>query len=44
MVFHNSFNFSLVFVMIFYVFHFHIFINFVLCFAGVAEDKAIAVE
>ena len=39
MVVHNSFIFSLAFVMIFSVFHFHILMNFVLCFAGVVEDR-----
>ena len=39
MVVHNSFIFSLAFVMIFSVFHLHILMNFVLCFAGVAEGR-----
>ena len=42
-VLNNSFIFSLVFVMIFYVFHFHILMNFFLCFAGAAEGRAFAV-
>ena len=37
MVLHNSFIFSLVFVMCFSIFHLHILMIFVLCFAGVAE-------
>ena len=37
MVLHNSFIFSLVFIMCFSVFHLHILIIFVLCFAGIAE-------
>ena len=37
MVLHNSFTFSLVFVMCFFVLHLHILMIFVLCFAGVAE-------
>ena len=36
-VFHNSFIFSLVFIMRFSVFHLHILMNCVLCFAGVVE-------
>ena len=36
-VLHNSFIISLVFVMCFSVFHLHILMNFVLCFAGVVE-------
>ena len=36
-VLHNSFIFSLVFVMCFFVFHLHILMIFVLCFTGVAE-------
>ena len=43
-VLHNSFIFSLVFVMIFSVFHLHILMNFVLCFAGVAEGRAFTAE
>ena len=37
MVLHNSFIFSLVFIMCFSVFHLHIIMIFVLCFTGVAE-------
>ena len=44
MVLNYSFIFSLVFVMIFSVFHLHILMNFVLCFAGVAEGRAFAAE
>ena len=35
---HNSFIFSLVFIMCFSVFHLHILMNFVLCFVGVVEQ------
>ena len=38
-VLHNSFIFSLAFIMIFSVFHLHILMVFVLCFAGVAEGR-----
>ena len=38
-VFHNSFIFSLAFAIIFSGFHLHILMNFVLCFAGVAEGR-----
>ena len=44
MVLHNSFIFSLVFVMIFSGFHLYTLMNFVLCFAGVAEGRAFAAE
>ena len=40
-VLHNSFIFSLVFVMCFSIFHLHILMNFVLCFAGVEEASFI---
>ena len=43
-VFHNSFIFSLVFVMIFSCFHLYTLMNFVLCFAGVAEGRAFVAE
>ena len=39
MVLHNSFTFSLDFVLFFFVFHLQILMNFVLCFASVAEDS-----
>ena len=44
MVLHNSFIFSLVFVMFFSVFHLYILMNFVLYFEGVAEGRAFVVE
>ena len=44
MVLHNSFIFSLAFVMIFSSFHLYTLMNFVICFAGVAEGRAFAVE
>ena len=44
MVLHNSFIFSLAFVMIFSGFHLYTLMNFVLCFAGVAEGRAFAAE
>ena len=43
-VLHNSFIFSLALIMIFSVFHLHIFMNFVLCFTGVEEGRAFAAE
>ena len=44
MVLYNSFIFSLAFVMIFSGFHLYTLMNFVLCFVGVAEGRACAVE
>ena len=41
-VLHNSFIFSLAFVMIFFGFHLYTLMNFFLCFADVAEGKAFA--
>ena len=41
-VLHNSFIFSLVFVMFFSAFHLHILMNFILCFAGVAKGMDFA--
>ena len=44
MVLHNSFIFSLAFVMIFSGFHLYTLMNFALCFAGVAEGRVFAAE
>ena len=44
MVLHNSFILSLDFVIIFSSFHLYTLMNFVLCFAGVAEGRAFSIE